>query len=63
MWPRRPNIRLWPVRKIHGSALTAYAQDTGVPNKFAIDFTSDIARAFSRILTDTITRISRSRLL
>ena len=63
MWPRRPNVHPWPLRNIHGTALTAYAQDTGIPNKFAIDFTSDIARAFSRILTDTITRISRSRLL
>ena len=63
MWPRRPNVHPWPLRNIHGSALTAYAQDTGVPNKFAIDVTSDISRAFSRILTDTITRISRSRLL
>ena len=63
MWPRRPNVHPWPLRNIHGSALTAYAKDTGVPNKYAIDLTSDIARAFSRILTDTITRISRSRLL
>jgi hypothetical protein len=33
MWPRRPNVHPWPVRNIHGSALTAYAQDTGIPNK------------------------------